>query len=188
MHWTFSCELFKHPNYFLNMIITPELAEICGIHAGDGYLRNDGRRREWDISGSIDEQEYYDVHVIPLFNKTFNLNIKGRFFPSRNTYGFVIRKKCVIEFAHNHLYFPYGNKSRKIKTPKFIFSDIELIKPFFRGYFDTDGHFSCGRKINGKYCHFKKTFHYYPHINFSTVSQNLSIDLKHLFKILKLCS
>jgi len=73
--------------------ISPELAEVCGIHAGDGYLRNDGKRKEWDISGNVEEKEYYDNHVIPLFNKTFSLNIKGRFFPHRNTYGFVIRDR-----------------------------------------------------------------------------------------------
>lgn len=63
------------------------LAEIAGIHAGDGYLRNDGMRREWDIRGSVDEKEYYDKHVIPLFNHVFDLDIKGRFFLPRNTYG-----------------------------------------------------------------------------------------------------
>lgn len=52
-----------------NIKINIELAEICGIHVGDGYLRNDGRRREFDISGSIEEKEYYDWHVIPLFKK-----------------------------------------------------------------------------------------------------------------------
>jgi len=166
------------------MIISQEIAEICGIHAGDGYLRNDGRRTEWDISGSIDEKEYYDFHMIHLFNKVFNLKIQGRFFPSRNTYGFVIRDKSIIEFAYNNLYFPYGNKSTKVRVPKFIFSDIKLVQHFLRGYFDTDGHFSCRRKPNGNYCKFKKTFHYYPHINFSTVSHALSIDLASLFKLL----
>ena len=63
------------------------LTEVCGIHTGDGYLRNDGRRKEWDISGSVEEKEYYDKHVVPLFNKVFNLNIESRIFKSRNTYG-----------------------------------------------------------------------------------------------------
>ncbi|MDP2906846.1 MAG: hypothetical protein Q8O03_02800 [Nanoarchaeota archaeon] len=49
------------------MLLNSETAEICGIHAGDGYLRNDGRRRELDISGNVEEQTYYDNHVIPLF-------------------------------------------------------------------------------------------------------------------------
>ena len=75
-----------------------KIAEICGIHAGDGYLRNDGRRVEWDISGNIEEKNYYDKEVIPLFNKIFDLNIKGRFFKGRNTYGFVIRNKKIIEY------------------------------------------------------------------------------------------
>ena len=53
------------------MKITPELAEIFGIHVGDGYLRYHGRTKELDISGSYEEKSYYDNHMIPLFNKTF---------------------------------------------------------------------------------------------------------------------
>ena len=36
--------------------ISPELAEICGIHAGDGYLRGKDHRKELDISGNIEEK------------------------------------------------------------------------------------------------------------------------------------
>jgi len=64
-----------------NNILTPEIAEICGIHAGDGHLRKKGN--EFELSGSFEEREYYDSHVIPLFNKVFNLQIKGKFFPSK---------------------------------------------------------------------------------------------------------
>ena len=99
-----------------------EIAEICGIHAGDGYLRNDGKRRELDISGNIEEKEYYDKHIIPLFNKFFNIQSKGRYFPYRNTYGFVIRDIKIIEFM-NKLGFPYGAKSLKVKVPSFILED-----------------------------------------------------------------
>lgn len=168
---------------YLKIKLTQGVSEICGIHAGDGYLRNKRYRREWDISGSVEERNYYDQHVIPLFNKVFNLNIKGKFFPSRNTYGFVIRDKKVIEFAHNELEFLYGNKSLKVEVPNFIFDKPSLISGFLRGYFDTDGHFSCSKKY-GKYSEFKKKFHYYPRIMFSTVSTPLSNNLKKLFKIL----
>ena len=51
--------------------MTPDLAEVCGIHAGDGYLRNDGKRRELDIGGGFEEKEYYGNHVAPLFEKVF---------------------------------------------------------------------------------------------------------------------
>jgi hypothetical protein len=111
------------------------------------------------------------------------LNTKGKFFPSRNTYGFIIRDKKVIEFAHNELGFPYGNKTLNVQVPEFIFDKPSLIINFLRGYFDTDGHFSCSKKY-GKYIQFKKKFHYYPRIRLSTVSTSLSNNLKELFKIL----
>ena len=65
--------------------ISLELAELCGIHAGDGYLRDDGQRRELDLSGNVEEKEYYEGHIIPLLKKEFKININGKEFPSRNT-------------------------------------------------------------------------------------------------------
>tara|TARA_B100001971_G_C18141296_1_gene510518 strand:+ start:262 stop:1041 length:780 start_codon:yes stop_codon:yes gene_type:complete len=164
--------------------ISPEIAEICGIHAGDGYLRNDGQRREWDISGAIEEREYYDRHVIPLFNKVFKLHIKGRFFPSRYTYGFVIRDRKTIEFAHDMLGFPYGNKTLKVEVPSFILKDISLMTYFLRGYFDTDGHLGFAKRY-GLYSEFKRTRHCYPRLMFTTVSYPLSRHLQNMFKIME---
>jgi hypothetical protein len=159
-----------------------ELAEICGIHAGDGYLRNDGQRKELDISGAYDEREYYDNHVIPLFNKVFDLNIKGRFFPSRSTYGFVIRDSKVIEFMHDIIGFPYGSKSLIVDVPHFIKKDASLIPNFLRGYFDTDGCLNFSKKC-GQYSEFKKTRHYYPRLVFITISPNLSKSLQAIFSL-----
>lgn len=74
--------------------MSPELAEICGIHAGDGYLRFRERNKgEVDISGHIEEKGYYDDHVILLFNKVFGLNIKGRFFQEGLMALFVTKEK-----------------------------------------------------------------------------------------------
>jgi len=74
---------------YLGMEIDENLAEAFGIHAGDGYMRTRERNKgEVDISGNIEERGYYDNHVVPLFNKIFNLNMQGRYFP-RGTYGFV---------------------------------------------------------------------------------------------------
>ena len=56
--------------------ITQELAEICGIHAGDGYLRIRGGKIELDLTGHVEEKEYYDEHVVLLFNRLFGLNLK----------------------------------------------------------------------------------------------------------------
>ena len=156
-----------------------KLAEISGVHAGDGYLRNGGNRWEWDISGSYDEKEYYDNHLIPLFKSVFNIKIEGRYFPHRSTYGFVIRDKKVIKFAHDALKFPYGAKSTIVSASPFVFKNVELMKNFFRGYFDTDGSFSCGKKY-GKGIEFKRKYHCYPRVTLVTVSNNLSLDLQRL--------
>jgi len=161
-----------------------ELAEICGIHAGDGYLRHSGYRKELDISGNYDEQEYYDNHVIPLFNKVFNLNISGRFFHSRRTYGFVIRDSKVVEFMHDAIGFPYGAKSLTVDVPDFIQKDVSLIPYFLRGYFDTDGCLTFSKKY-GPYTDFKRTRHGYPRLCFSTVSLNLSNSLQAIFNLTK---
>ena len=86
----------------MNIMIkmTPELAEICGIHAGDGYLRLRKRDSgEVQISGHIEEKEYYDKHVIPLINDLFELNIKGKFFRN-NLYGFVCYKKILRDMGY----------------------------------------------------------------------------------------
>ncbi len=167
------------------MKITPGLAEAIGIYVGDGYLRYH-KQKELDISGGYDEKEYYDNHVIPLFNRIFNLNIKGRFFPSRRTYGFVIRDRRVINFFKG-LGFPSGSKSTTIFVPDMIIKSKEpaIITSFLRGYFDTDGCINFRNRKGGKsYSDFKQKFHYYPKIFLTSVSENLIIDITKLLGLI----
>lgn len=156
------------------------LAEVCGIHAGDGYLRYHGSRKELDISGGYEERDYYKNHVIPLFRKTFNINIVGRYFPSRRTYGFCIRDRNVIEIM-SKLRFPSGNKTTIVKIPEFILhsKNKNIISAFLRGYFDTDGCFTFDKKI-GNTDPFKKRFHYYPRIMFNSCSKDLILGVRKL--------
>ena len=164
-----------------------ELAEMCGIHAGDGYLRNDGKRIELDISGSLEEKIYYDNHVIPLFSRTFGIQIKGKFFNSRNTYGFVIRNEAVVNKMHK-IGFPYGKKSLIVKIPEFILqsNNQNIKKSFLRGLLDTDGCITFDRRYTNNYNQDKRTFHYYPRLTLSTVSENLSVNLESILKDLNL--
>tara|TARA_Y100000310_G_scaffold345753_1_gene469284 strand:- start:3355 stop:4110 length:756 start_codon:yes stop_codon:yes gene_type:complete len=164
--------------------ISPDFAELCGIHAGDGYLRNDGKRRELDISGNIEEREYYLYHVIPIFNKAFNLKLKGKFFPYRNTYGFVLRDRNVIQLFHK-VGFPYGSKSTTVSIPEAIMdsNNINLYKRFLRGYFDTDGCVTFDKKIYNK-DPFKISRNYYPRLCFATCSYKLAKDFKYIASIL----
>lgn len=153
-------------------------AEVCGIHTGDGYLRNDGKRIELEVGGNINEEKkYYDSYVIPLFKRTLGINIKGKFFKSKGTYGFVIREKDIIELF-NKVGFPYGKKESKVKVPELIISSnsTEVTAAFLRGYFDADGSLSFDKKV-------KK--HNYPRIMLGTVSKELFTDLKKMLKSLK---
>jgi hypothetical protein len=156
------------------MKINEALAEAFGIHAGDGYLRTRERNKgEIDISGNIEEKGYYDNHVVPLFNKIFNLNMIGRFF-SRGTYGFVNYQKEVRD-VFLEAGFPSGKKSQIVKTPDCILNreDKKLYARFLRGYFDTDGCLYFKSRRSEKCCDFKKKFNYYPILSMSSTSKKL---------------
>lgn len=154
--------------------MTSDLAEVCGIHAGDGYLRNDGKRRELDISGGFEEKDYYDNHVVPLFEKVFKIKIKPRFFLHRNTYGFVIRNRSVIEFMHS-LGFPYGKKTLTVAVPEQILesNDLRIIYRFVRGVFDTDGSLLFRKRSGSGYKRVHIVRHTQPSILLSVCSRNL---------------
>ena len=169
------------------MKIEEGIAEICGIHAGDGYLRNDGKRVELDISGSIEEKPYYDDHVIHLFSKVFNIKIEGRTFPHRNTYGFVIRDINVVKNIHK-FGFPYEKKTSNLRIPRFILksnnSNIKCL--FLRGIFDTDGCITFDRRYAKGYKLFKRKYHAYPRVILTTISKNFFLDLQKLLKSLNI--
>lgn len=163
------------------MEISKELAEIFGIHAGDGYLRHDGHRIELDISGHVEDREYYDKHVSNLFLKEFDIKLNCRYFPHRNTYGFVIRKKEIIELLHQ-FGFPYGRKGDIVRIPNCILNSTNnIIKSrFLRGLMDTDGSISFDRRFNGKYVKFKRERNYYPRVIFGTTSKALWEDMSKI--------
>lgn len=167
--------------------ITPELAEICGIHAGDGYMRLRERNKgEVDISGDVEEKGYYDTHVIPLFNQVFDLDIKGKLF-SRGSYGFVSYKQEIRD-ALISLSFPTGKKSKSVKIPESILKsrDFKIYGAFLRGLFDTDGNLSFRKSYEG-INKFNKHYNNYPTIKIVTISRDLAegvIKILHELDIL----
>jgi len=167
------------------VLLNRELAEVCGIHAGDGYLRSFRNRKELDITGNMEERQYYDQHVIPLFNRVFGLKLVGKAY-SKGTYGFISSSKEVANTL-NLLGFPYGKKSKIVKVPISILEskDKSLYAGFLRGLFDTDGNLGF-RKCYGKYTLFKTTRHHYPHITLTTISSHLAKDVSFMLSELKI--
>lgn len=161
--------------------MTPELAEICGIHAGDGYLRiRKNGKIELDITGNLEEKNYYDNHVIILMNQFFELKLKGKAY-SKGSYGFVTTNSKFKIL--NDLGFPFGKKSAVVKTPRVILKskDKLIYARFLRGLLDTDGHIGF-RKCYGKYKHFKAHYHNYPFISLTTISLKLAEDISFMLK------
>lgn len=160
------------------------LAEVCGIHAGDGYMRiRKNHKGEVDISGNLNEKDYYDKHVIPLFNRVFGLNKKGKEF-SRGSYGFVFHDRTATETLQN-LEFNSGRKSKSVKVPERILNskDKFLQAAFLRGLFDTDGSlYFKNRKTMSNYSNFKNNHHYYPVIFLGTVSKKLATGISTMLK------
>ena len=154
------------------MDITPDLAEVCGIHAGDGYMRLRGNKGEVDISGHLEEKDYYDKWVIPLFNKIFGFDIKGKNF-SRGSYGFVSYKKEIRD-ALIAFEFPSRKKSKIVKVPSQILESGNpvLYVRFLRGLFDTDGSLYF-RKSYAGINNFKKDYNHYPVVKLVSVSKFL---------------
>jgi intein/homing endonuclease len=167
------------------MVISLELAEICGIHAGDGYMRMRKSKKELQISGSLEEQDYYDSHVVPLFNKEFKLNLSGKNF-SNACYGLIVYGKIIPELL-NSLGFPYGCKSTNVRVPKEILqsNDKLLLARFLRGLFDTDGHLGF-RRYYGNSKLFKLKYNHYPLITLATVSEGLANDVSIMLNLLEI--
>ena len=168
--------------------MTPEIAEICGIHAGDGYLRKRGDKTELEIGGSVEEKGYYDDHVVSLFKKAFHIAVSPRMY-SKGTYGIIVMNRNVADLL-NSLGFPYGKKSKIVAVPIDILNSKNkvFLAKFLRGLFDTDGHLGF-RKFYGKgYTEFKRNFHNYPTIRLTTVSRKLAEDIIMILNFLEIRS
>ena len=151
--------------------LTHDLAEIIGIVVGDGHVRigNDGYRI--NISGhSLDDKQYFENHVIPLFWKVFNL--KPHIKINGNEFDLVFSSKAATLFFRNDLNFP-ANKNL-ITVPTVIENAPLAMKArFLRGFMDTDFSVMFKRKY--------REFHYYPIINGASVSKDLMLSISKMF-------
>ena len=126
-------------------ILFPQLAELCGIHIGDGHLGFRPNKSEYLIqcTGNLkDDKPYYDEHIKQLWKNVFNLNVKFR-ERKDNTYELRIYSKSLALFFNEFLELPFGEKSRTIFIPNVIKKTCkkEVSKEMIsciRGIIDTD--------------------------------------------------
>jgi len=161
----------------MNLQITPEKAEICGIFAGDGTLyKTTDSGFVLEIRGGTDEVLYYR-HVKLLFENLFNRKIKilKRKYKGGFTIGIRLCGKLVMDVFHNTFNFPIGKKSRTVKIPSFILNSKkpEIWKSYLRGEFDTDG--SIYIKKTGNKNRYKQ-----PVVSFTSLSYTHLLQIKDL--------
>jgi len=126
------------------MNLNENLCELFGIFLGDGCLSETARYSEIVIAGDItEEREFYNKHIIPLFNKELaipliNKEIKGRAYPKVGVYGiYSFNKKLVQEFKKT-FNLTSGPKTN-IVIPQNILSNKKFLIKVLKGLFETDG-------------------------------------------------
>ena len=136
------------------------LAEECGIHLGDGYMRIQknkyGIHYEYHYSGHANDDSNYILYVKQLMKRLYGLNFsheksKGnKFFMSYNV-------KNLVNFKLG-IGMPLSPKIN-VLIPNWIKKNNKFNSKFLRGIFDTDGSLTF-KSQNGN-------LHTYPNISIS---------------------
>ncbi len=145
-----------------------ELAEICGIHAGDGWMASTTNEVGY---GTSPKEESYFQEVLTLYKRHFDMKFLR------------ILKRLAIEFRFQsketqnelmELGFVRGKKLDRLAAPKFVFKKSAYMRSFLRGLVDTDGNVYW--RPNKK--------NYYLVIYWMTTSKKLADDAKKLLSCL----
>mgnify|MGYP001605072668 CR=1 FL=1 len=154
-------------------MFSSEMAELLGMHVGDGTLYATHSSLVWELRGDLKEKEYYNNIVAPLLYDIFKTELLPKFRSGgkNGCFGIQTCNKNLISFFLKHGFKP-GKKAKIVRIPKIIFnSKKEIQLSFLRGYFDTDG---CLRYegINGK------KIRNYPKLEMGSLSALLIHDLE----------
>lgn len=143
-----------------------DFAEICGIHAGDGWLSS----YTYEVGyGTSPKEEQYFQEVLGLYRKVFGID-KVRIL-RRLAVEFRFQSKSTQEILMS-AGFPRGRKLDKLHTPESILQDTEHIKRFLRGLVDTDGNVYWRLSVN----------RYNLIITWNTTSHQLADDIVRMLR------
>ena len=123
-----------------------KVAEICGIHAGDGWLSS--RDNEVGYATSIHEEQYFD-YVYSLYSEVLGME-GSRVTKEPNVKKLRLNSKRVANIFMS-FGFPKGPKTYTVSTPDFVLSNKKYMERFLRGIVDTDGSVHWRRSGNTHY-------------------------------------
>ena len=124
--------------------ITPEFSEFIGIVNGDGSITKGGMIR---ITGNgVEDLMHHKIRITSLVKKLFNKDINKKLINS------VVASTLTSRYLSKQLEnigLPMGKKDN-LRIPKIILYDNNLLKPYLRGLFDTDGTICRRNKFNAR--------------------------------------
>tara|TARA_B100002003_G_scaffold214670_1_gene213034 strand:- start:2 stop:664 length:663 start_codon:yes stop_codon:yes gene_type:complete len=165
---------------FKNLELNSKIAELIGMHIGDGTLYKTNWSLVWELRGGLNEKDYYFNNVKPLLESIFkNLEFYPKFRSGgkNGCFGIQTSKKDVTNLFLQFGFKP-GRKTHTVKVPEYIYqSNIKIKLAFLRGIFDTDGCIRFDRINNQK-------LHTYPRVEIGSASKDLRDGLARLLKIL----
>lgn len=121
-------------------MISAALAELLGMHAGDGTLYRTTSGMVWELRGNLDEKEFYDLHVVPLIASLgFTLQGRERSGGKNGCYGVRCCKRAFHQLLLDAGFSP-GKKAANVIVPARITEAGTACKAaFLRGLIATDG-------------------------------------------------
>jgi len=155
--------------------ITPELAYLCGVLAGDGSITYRKEHNEYCINcvgNPKDEKIFYHQIIAPLFKKVFGITLRIKYHHKHTTYGFSLYSKSIYLYFTQKIGLPTGVKHDTLHVPPRFLQKKTLTRAYLRGVFDTDGCISFKKKYQTK--------PYYPVITLASKSAPFIKEINNL--------
>jgi hypothetical protein len=157
---TTACTQIKIPR-----VLTPQIAELIGIHFGDGCIHVK-KRKSYTVTYTINVKENKLIEDITLwFQQLFNIELKS--FVKDNGLHLYTCSKMLCYFLHENFGAPLGKKDF-LSIPQIIKEKDIYLKAFLRGLHRTDG--CVFIKRDKKYR--------YPIVKITTKCYNFSIQIQ----------
>ncbi len=99
--------------------LNSEIAELIGMHVGDGTLYCTSRGLVWELRGALNEKDYYNDHVVPLllsiFRRTYVAKLRSGGKNDVMVYKFLKKKShpsfsiMVLNLEAKHILYGFQN-------------------------------------------------------------------------------
>jgi len=169
--------------------LTPELAEIIGLHIGDGHLGYRANKKQFVLQLMGDpktEKLHYDKYISKLWKKVFNLDVSLKDHPNK-CYGFQIYSQVLGLFFNKILQMPIGKKSKTIRIPVLLKNTCKngISKEMvacLRGIIDTDFYASRDRntiELGAWFASRDLILDLKKYLNMLSINPTIRLNVKH---------